>query len=63
MPTMTLAETVRRAIMDAVAEAGGNMVLAAKALGIGKTTVYRKMAEYKKVRKKKAKKGRKKSRR
>ncbi|MEO5936870.1 MAG: helix-turn-helix domain-containing protein [Terriglobales bacterium] len=61
---MTLAETVRRAIMDAVAEAGGNLVQAANALDIGKTTVYRKMAEYKKVRRKsKAKKGRKKSRR
>ena len=47
--------------MDAVAEAGGNLVQAAKALGIGKTTVYRKMGEYKKVRRKsKAKKGRKK---
>lgn len=49
--------------MDAVAEAGGNMVLAAKALGIGKTTVYRKMNEYKKVRRKKTKKRRTKSRR
>lgn len=41
-----LAELERRAVVQAVREAGGNRVAAARLLGIGKTTLYRKMKEY-----------------
>ena len=43
---MTLHRIIREAIEDAVARNGGNKVLAAKELGIGKTTVYRWMDGY-----------------
>jgi len=43
---MTLHRIIREAIEDAVARNGGNKVLAAKELGIGKTTVYRWMDDY-----------------
>jgi two-component system response regulator HydG len=42
-----LAELERRAIFQAIADAGGDKILAARLLGIGKTTLYRKLKEYK----------------
>jgi hypothetical protein len=36
-----LDETVRRAVLDAVDKCDGNVMLAAKCLGVGKTTLYR----------------------
>jgi len=36
----------RQAILRAVADAGGDKLLAARRLGIGKTTLYRKLKEY-----------------
>jgi two-component system response regulator HydG len=41
-----LADLERRAIVCAVQEAGGDKLLAARMLGIGKTTLYRKLKEY-----------------
>jgi DNA-binding NtrC family response regulator len=41
-----LAELERRAIFGAVQETGGDKLLAARLLGIGKTTLYRKLKEY-----------------
>jgi two-component system response regulator HydG len=41
-----LAELEKRAIVSAVQEAGGDKLLAARLLGIGKTTLYRKLKEY-----------------
>jgi hypothetical protein len=41
-----LAELERRAIVSAVREAAGDKLLAARLLGIGKTTLYRKLKEY-----------------
>ncbi len=41
-----LAELERRALVLAVHEAGGNKLVAARLLGIGKTTLYRKLKEY-----------------
>jgi DNA-binding NtrC family response regulator len=41
-----LAELERRAIVSAVREADGDKLLAARLLGIGKTTLYRKLKEY-----------------
>ncbi len=41
-----LHEVERRAIMNAVRESGGDKQLAARLLGIGKTTLYRKLREY-----------------
>lgn len=43
---VTLHEVERRAIMQALEAAGGDRVRAAKLLGIGKTTIYRKLKEY-----------------
>jgi transcriptional regulator with PAS, ATPase and Fis domain len=40
-----LAEIEKRAILALVAQAGA--LKAAKVLGVGKTTIYRKLAEYK----------------
>lgn len=45
--TRTMAQIERDAILDALAAVGGSKLEAAKALGIGKTTLYRKLAEYK----------------
>lgn len=42
----TLADVERRAILAAVAQFGGNKLAAAEALGLGKTTLYRKLKEY-----------------
>jgi len=41
-----LRELERRAILQAVADAGRDKLLAARRLGIGKTTLYRKLKEY-----------------
>jgi DNA-binding NtrC family response regulator len=43
---VSLAELERRAVVQAVREAGGNRIAAARLLGIGKTTLYRKLKEY-----------------
>jgi DNA-binding NtrC family response regulator len=42
----TLQELERKAIMEALEAVGGDRVQAAKLLGIGKTTIYRKLKEY-----------------
>lgn len=41
-----IAELEKRAIFDAIRESGGDKLLAARLLGIGKTTLYRKLKEY-----------------
>lgn len=43
---MTLEEMEREAIMRAIRDANGNKLLAARILGIGKTTLYRKVKSY-----------------
>jgi two-component system response regulator HydG len=43
---LPLRELEKRAIMQAVEELGGDKLLAARLLGIGKTTLYRKLKEY-----------------
>ncbi len=43
---LSMEEVERRAIYRAVQEAGGDKLAAAKLLGIGKTTLYRKLKEY-----------------
>jgi two-component system, NtrC family, response regulator AtoC len=45
-PPLALKELERQAIMKALQAAGGKPVRAAKLLGIGKTTIYRKLKEY-----------------
>ena len=42
----SLAEMERRSILRALREAGGDKVVAARVLGIGKTTLYRKLKQY-----------------
>ena len=42
----TLQALERKAIMEALEAVGGDRVQAAKLLGIGKTTIYRKLKEY-----------------
>ena len=42
----TLAEREREAILEAIRMLNGDKLRAAKALGIGKTTLYRKLKEY-----------------
>lgn len=44
-----IAEVERHAILNAVTEAKGDKLLAAKMLGIGKTTLYRKLQQYEAV--------------
>jgi two-component system response regulator HydG len=44
--SVPLAEVVRRAVLQAVQEAGGNKIAAAHLLRIGKTTLYRKLKGY-----------------
>jgi two-component system response regulator HydG len=44
-----IAEVERHAILNAVAEAKGDKLLAAKMLGIGKTTLYRKLQQYERL--------------
>jgi transcriptional regulator with PAS, ATPase and Fis domain len=41
-----MAEVEKRAIQEAISRLGGDKLLAAKLLGIGKTTLYRKLKEY-----------------
>ncbi len=41
-----IAEMERQAILGTIDELGGDKVMAAKLLGIGKTTLYRKLKEY-----------------
>jgi transcriptional regulator with PAS, ATPase and Fis domain len=43
---LPLAETQRRAILHALLETGGDKLAAARLLGMGKTTLYRKLKEY-----------------
>jgi two-component system response regulator HydG len=43
---LPLEELERRAILRALREAGGNKLAAARLLGIGKTTLYRKLKLY-----------------
>ncbi|HTU35341.1 MAG TPA: sigma-54 dependent transcriptional regulator [Candidatus Acidoferrum sp.] len=43
---LSLKELERRAVVRALREAGGDKVTAARLLGIGKTTLYRKLKEY-----------------
>lgn len=45
-PLATLRELERKAILDAFQVTGGNPLRAAKLLGVGKTTIYRKLKEY-----------------
>jgi two-component system response regulator HydG len=42
----TLRDLERRTILDAVQAVGGDRIRAARLLGIGKTTIYRKLKEY-----------------
>ena len=42
----TLAELEREAILNTIRKLNGDKLLAAKLLGIGKTTLYRKLKEY-----------------
>jgi len=44
--TARLRDLERRAIKEALDSVGGDRVRAAKLLGIGKTTIYRKLKEY-----------------
>jgi DNA-binding NtrC family response regulator len=53
---VTLAEIEKKAIFAAIKRHGGDKVSAAKELGIGKTTIYRKLGEYERATKRKAKK-------
>jgi DNA-binding NtrC family response regulator len=41
-----IAKVEERAILDAIRETNGNKLMAAELLGIGKTTLYRKLKEY-----------------
>ena len=43
---LPLEELERRAILRALREAGGDKLAAARMLGIGKTTLYRKLKQY-----------------
>ena len=45
-PILPLNEMEKKAILRALEKAGGDKVLAARMLGIGKTTLYRKLREY-----------------
>ncbi|NIL98866.1 MAG: FHA domain-containing protein [Planctomycetales bacterium] len=46
METLKISDWEKRLIAEAVRRAGGNMVEAAKMLGIGRATLYRKLDEY-----------------
>ena len=43
---MPIAELERRAILNTISQLHGDKLMAAKLLGIGKTTLYRKLKEY-----------------
>jgi two-component system response regulator HydG len=44
-----LAQIEKKAILDGIKSMGGDKLGAAKKLGIGKTTIYRKLKEYGKM--------------
>jgi DNA-binding NtrC family response regulator len=46
-PVIPIAELERRAILHALDYTGGDRAVAAHLLGIGRTTLYRKLKEYK----------------
>jgi len=43
---MRIADLEKQAIVGAIEALGGDKLMAAKLLGIGKTTLYRKLKEY-----------------
>ena len=43
---LTIAEMERQAILNTIRQLNGDKLTAAKLLGIGKTTLYRKLKEY-----------------
>jgi DNA-binding NtrC family response regulator len=43
---MRIADLEKQAVMGAIETLGGDKLMAAKLLGIGKTTLYRKLKEY-----------------
>jgi len=43
---VTMAELEKRTILSAIAELNGDKLQAARLLGIGKTTLYRKLKDY-----------------
>ena len=45
-PVMPLAQLEKQAILDTLHKLNGDKLLAARLLGIGKTTLYRKLKEY-----------------
>ena len=45
-PVIPLQELERQAIVQSLKQLGGDKLLAARMLGIGKTTLYRKLKEY-----------------
>jgi transcriptional regulator of acetoin/glycerol metabolism len=45
-PVMPLAQLEKQAILDTLRKLNGDKLLAARLLGIGKTTLYRKLKEY-----------------
>ncbi|HET9742740.1 MAG TPA: helix-turn-helix domain-containing protein [Terriglobales bacterium] len=49
-----IAELEREAIQDALRQTKGDMLTAARLLGIGKTTMYRKVAQYERQKGKKS---------
>lgn len=46
---LSLEELERRTILQALSETGGDRLAAARRLGIGKTTIYRKLEQYRKI--------------
>jgi len=45
-PIVSIAELEKKAILGTISELKGDKLMAAKLLGIGKTTLYRKLKEY-----------------
>jgi transcriptional regulator of acetoin/glycerol metabolism len=43
---VSIAELEKKAIMDTLRQLNGDKLMAARLLGIGKTTLYRKLKEY-----------------
>jgi transcriptional regulator of acetoin/glycerol metabolism len=46
MPVLNLDELEKQAILQAISRYQGNLTRAAQALGLGRTTLYRKMARH-----------------
>jgi two-component system response regulator HydG len=44
-----MAELEKQSIMNALTQVNGDKMLAARLLGIGKTTLYRKLKEYEQI--------------